>query len=99
MFALVGFSGANVFYDALLLDAAPHGKIDRVSAFGFALGYLGGGVLFSVNVAMTLWPGSFGLADATAAVKVVLSQRRPLVGFVLSYPCCCIFARYPCTSG
>jgi UMF1 family MFS transporter len=70
MFALIGFSGANVFYDALLLDAAPHGKIDRVSAFGFALGYLGGGVLFSVNVAMTLWPTSFGLADATAAVKV-----------------------------
>ena len=70
MFALVGFSGANVFYDALLLDAAPHGKIDRVSAFGFALGYLGGGVLFSVNVAMTLWPASFGLADAPAAVKV-----------------------------
>ena len=70
VFAVVGFSGANVFYDALLLDAAPHGQIDRVSAFGFALGYLGGGVLFSVNVAMTLWPGSFGLANATAAVKI-----------------------------
>ncbi|NCF29376.1 MAG: MFS transporter [Gammaproteobacteria bacterium] len=70
MFALVGFSGANVFYDALILDAAPHGRIDRVSALGFALGYLGGGVLFSANVAMTLWPGAFGLADATAAVKL-----------------------------
>jgi len=70
MFALVGFSGSNVFYDALLLDAAPHGRIDRVSALGFALGYLGGGVLFSFNVALTLWPGTFGLPDATAAVKV-----------------------------
>jgi MFS transporter, UMF1 family len=70
LFALVGFSGANVFYDALLLDAAPHGRIDRVSALGFALGYLGGGLLFSVNVAMTLWPAAFGLADATAAVKI-----------------------------
>ena len=70
MLALVGFSGANVFYDALILDAAPHGRIDRVSALGFALGYLGGGVLFSANVAMTLWPGTFGLADATAAVKL-----------------------------
>jgi len=68
--ALIGFSGANVFYDALLLDAAPHGRIDRVSAFGFALGYLGGGVLFAFNVVLTLWPQSFGLADATAAVKV-----------------------------
>jgi UMF1 family MFS transporter len=70
LFALVGFSGANVFYDALLLDAAPHGRIDRVSALGFGLGYLGGGVLFSFNVALTLWPETFGLADATAAVKV-----------------------------
>ncbi len=69
VFALVGFSGANVFYDALLLDAAPHGRIDRVSALGFALGYLGGGVLFSINVAMTLWPETFGFANAAAAVK------------------------------
>ncbi len=70
LFALVGFSGANVFYDALLLDAAPRDRIDRVSAFGFALGYLGGGVLFSFNVALTLWPGTFGLPDAAAAVKI-----------------------------
>lgn len=70
LFALMGFSGANVFYDALLLDAAPHERIDRVSALGFALGYLGGGVLFSFNVALTLWPETFGLPDATAAVKV-----------------------------
>ena len=70
LFALIGFSGSNLFYDALILDAAPHGRIDRVSTFGFALGYLGGGVLFSFNVALTLWPESFGLADATAAVKV-----------------------------
>jgi len=70
LFALVGFSGANVFYDALLLDAAPRGRIDRVSALGFALGYLGGGLLFTVNVAMTLWPAAFGLADASAAVKL-----------------------------
>jgi UMF1 family MFS transporter len=69
LFALVGFSGGNVFYDALLLDAAPHGRIDRVSALGFALGYLGGGVLFSFNVVLTLWPEKFGLPDATAAVK------------------------------
>ncbi len=70
LFALVGFSGSNVFYDALLLDAAPHGRIDRVSALGFALGYLGGGVLFSFNVALTLWPETFGLPDAAAAVKI-----------------------------
>ncbi len=70
LLALVGFSGSNVFYDALLLDAAPRARIGRVSALGFALGYLGGGVLFSFNVALTLWPETFGLPDATAAVKI-----------------------------
>jgi UMF1 family MFS transporter len=66
----VGFSGATAFYDALIVDVAPRGKLHRVSALGFALGYLGGGVLFAVNVAMTLWPTRFGLADAAEAVRV-----------------------------
>jgi UMF1 family MFS transporter len=41
-----------------------------VSCLGFALGYLGGGLLFALNVAMTLWPASFGLADASEAVRL-----------------------------
>jgi len=44
-------------------------EYDLVSGFGYALGYLGGGLLFSINVFMTLSPGSFGLADATEAVR------------------------------
>jgi UMF1 family MFS transporter len=69
VFALMGFSGANIFYDALLLDAAPAHRLHRVSAFGFALGYLGGGVLLAINVMLFLWPNRFGLADADAAVR------------------------------
>lgn len=68
--AIVGFSGANVFYDSLLLMVAPPGRTDFVSALGFAVGYLGGGVLFAVNVAMTLWPSVFGLAGTADAVRV-----------------------------
>ena len=68
--ALIGFSSANLFYDALLLDAAPAHRLDRVSAHGFAFGYLGGGILFAINVMMTLWPERFGLPDATAAVRL-----------------------------
>ncbi len=67
--AIVGFSGANIFYDALLPHVAPRGQLERVSAFGFAAGYLGGGLLFLVNVVMTLKPALFGLADETAAVR------------------------------
>ena len=65
----VGFSGATAFYDALIVDVAPKQHLHQVSALGFALGYLGGGVLFAVNVAMTLWPAKFGLASAAEAVR------------------------------
>ncbi|HET6802588.1 MAG TPA: MFS transporter [Casimicrobiaceae bacterium] len=65
----VGFSGATAFYDALIVDVAPKQRLHQVSALGFALGYLGGGVLFAVNVAMTLWPAKFGLASAAEAVR------------------------------
>ena len=66
----IGFAAANVFYDALLLDVAREDELDRVSAFGYALGYLGGGLLFAFNVLMTVKPGWFGLADAAEAVRV-----------------------------
>lgn len=69
-FGIIGFSGGNVFYDSLLVSVAPSGKEDMVSALGFALGYLGGGLLFALNVIMTLNPTWFGLADASAAVRV-----------------------------
>lgn len=67
--ASVGFAGANIFYDALIVVVAPEEKRDVVSALGFAMGYLGGGILFAVNVLMTLQPAWFGLADQAAAVK------------------------------
>lgn len=66
---VIGFSGSNIFYDALLVAVAAPKDRDRVSALGFALGYLGGGLLFAVNVAMTLRPHWFGLADAGEAVR------------------------------
>ncbi len=66
----MGFNGGVVFNDSLLLDVAKPGDLDRVSAFGYSLGYLGGGVLFLVNVLMVQKPGWFGLADASQAVRV-----------------------------
>ena len=56
----VGFSGANIFYDALLPSVASKKKIDSVSSWGFGIGYIGGGVLFAVNVLMYLKPEWFG---------------------------------------
>jgi UMF1 family MFS transporter len=67
--ALIGFSGANIFYDSLLINVACHDKLDIVSALGYALGYLGGGALFALNVFMVLHPATFGLADKQEAVR------------------------------
>lgn len=67
--ASVGYAAANIFYDSLLLDVAAEGKRDFISALGFSFGYLGGGILFAVNVLMTFMPQKFGLADAGAAVR------------------------------
>ncbi len=66
---IIGFSGANIFYDSLLPSVANEGEIDYVSGLGYSMGYLGGGLLFMVNVLMTLMPENFGLPDAVTAVR------------------------------
>lgn len=70
MLAVIGYSGANLFYDALLVVVAGRLDMDRLSALGYALGYLGGGLLFTVNVLMTLHPAWFGLHSRAQGVRV-----------------------------
>ncbi len=67
---IIGFSGSIVPYDALLVDVAEEDELDRVSALGYAMGYLGGGLLFALNVFMVLKPQVFGLIDTGQAVRV-----------------------------
>ena len=66
---IIGFSGSIIFYDALLPTVATENDIDLISSLGYALGYLGGGILFLINVLMTLMPQKFGLPDGSAAVR------------------------------
>ncbi|KPJ79826.1 MAG: MFS transporter [Gammaproteobacteria bacterium SG8_30] len=69
--ASLGFWSGVTFYDALLLDVAEdRNELDMVSSFGYALGYIGGGLLFAFNVYMTLRPGAFGLESAADAVRL-----------------------------
>jgi UMF1 family MFS transporter len=67
----LGFTGANVFYDALLPHVAREGDRDRVSTQGYALGYLGGGILLAVNVAMIQFiPGTWGARLSFLSVAI-----------------------------
>ncbi len=66
----VGFLGGNIFYDSMLPAIASKKKIDYASSLGFALGYIGGGLLFLLNVLMYQNPGWFGLPDGPTAIRV-----------------------------
>ncbi len=65
----VGFFGGLGFNDALLVSVAKPEQQDRVSALGYGLGYLGGGVLFLLNVTMVTQPALFGFESAAEAGK------------------------------
>lgn len=67
----IGFGSANVFYDALLPHVARPQDQDRISSQGYALGYLGGGLLLAINVLMfTLIPGTWGVRLSFLSVAV-----------------------------
>tara|TARA_B100001094_G_scaffold331096_1_gene398334 strand:+ start:507 stop:1793 length:1287 start_codon:yes stop_codon:yes gene_type:complete len=69
IFATIGFSSANTFYDSLLPAVSNKENVDYVSALGFSLGYLGGGILIVINFLMLTYPSVFGLMDATQAIQ------------------------------
>ncbi len=66
----IGVSGSLVFYDSMLPSVATPDETDRVSSAGYALGYLGGGLLLVLNLAWVLQPQLFGLSGTVAAIKL-----------------------------
>jgi MFS transporter, UMF1 family len=66
----IGVATSLVFYDSLLPHIAAPDEVDRVSTAGFAMGFIGGGVLLLVNLAWILSPTTFGLPDTVAAIKL-----------------------------
>lgn len=67
----VGYAGGNTFYDALLTDLVPLENRDKVSAQGYAMGYIGGGLLLAVNVVMIQGWEMLGFPDRTTATQLV----------------------------
>jgi MFS transporter, UMF1 family len=66
----IGVSASFVFYDSLLPHIAGPDEMDRVSSAGYALGYVGGGLLLAINLAWILKPALFGLGDAGVASRL-----------------------------
>ena len=101
LFVIVEFSvaGTFVFYDSLLPHIAKHDEIDRVSTTGYALGYLGGGVLLALNLAWIEYPEWFGLphGDNLTETQATLPARLAFLSvagwwLVFSIP---LFLRIP----
>ncbi len=73
----VGFSGGNIFYDSLLQTVTTEKNIDYISAKGYAFGYLGGGILFLINVLWYTMPGTFGFAaEITSDVTDIIPSGK-----------------------
>ena len=67
----IGFGAANVFYDSLLPHIAKEEDQDRVSTYGYALGYLGGGLLLAINIIMIFkMPGTTGIRYSFLTVAI-----------------------------
>jgi UMF1 family MFS transporter len=66
----IGVTGSLVFYESLLPHIAREEERDMVASAGFALGYLGGGLLLAVNLLWIQKPGLFGIADEAAASRL-----------------------------
>ena len=61
----IGYSACNIFYDSMLVDVTSDDRMDRVSSYGYALGYIGSCIPFTIGIVLILLR-PFGLSTQTA---------------------------------
>ena len=64
--ARVGYAACNIFYDAMLIDVTTDDRMDKLSTFGYAFGYIGSCIPFIIGLVLILFCDSFGLPMVTA---------------------------------
>ncbi len=67
--ANIGFAGGNVYYNAFLPEISTDQNIGRISGLGWALGYIGGGLLLAINLMMLKYPKALGFPEGTFTVQ------------------------------
>ena len=78
----IGFAGSLVFYDSLLPHVANEDEIDQVSSKGYALGYIGGGLLLLINAIM-VFVGPKLLTGMSENEATALMMRLSLVSVAI----------------
>lgn len=63
------FSASNVIYDKILVQISSPELFSKISGYGYAWGYFGGGFLFLINACMSLYPELFGLSSQADAIR------------------------------
>ena len=79
--ANLSFGASIVLYNAYLNDITTEDRRDEVSSRGYALGYLGGGLLLAANLALVAFAGSLGLSTGLAVRLSLLSAGLWWAGF------------------
>ncbi len=74
IFGNIGFAGSLVYYDALLPHVARQDEIDQVSSRGYAMGYIGGGILLAINLAMIMFVPSLFPAEQEGMITEQMTR-------------------------
>jgi len=89
--ALIGFWASLVFYNSYLPEIAYPEQQDKVSAKGYAMGYLGSVVLLLINLIMINFPDLFGIIDSNGVVAEIKAMK---ISFIMVGVWWFLFSQY-----